>query len=82
MTQKSKFYGWDKNQVEDEVFRIYSERAKKVLQKKFIGQKKMGPFTGKNRKEIRNMLRIEGKKPEEIKQMPLFADDSEEDIKK
>ena len=56
MTQKSKFYGWDKNQVEDEVFRIYSERAKKVLQKKSIGQNKMGLFTGKSRKEIRNML--------------------------
>ena len=38
-TQKSKFYGWDKTQVEDKIFRIYSERAKKVLQKKSIGQK-------------------------------------------
>ena len=62
MTKKSKFYGWDKNQVEDEVFRIYSERAKKFLKKQFMGQKNMGPFTGKNRKEIRNMLGIEGKK--------------------
>ena len=41
----------------------------------------MGPFTGKSRKEIRNMLGMEGKNPEEIKQMPLFAKDSEQDIK-
>ena len=27
------------------------------------------------------MLEMEGKKPEEIKQMPLFAKDSEDDIK-
>ena len=82
LTQKSKFYGWDKNQVEDEVFRIYSERAKKVLQKKSIGQKKMGLFTGKSRKEIRNMLGMKGKKPGEIQQMPLFVNDSAEDIRK
>ena len=80
-TKKSKFFGWNKTQVEDEVFRIYAERAKKVLQKKPIGQKKMGPFTGKSRKEIRLMLGMEGKKPEEIRQMPLFAKDSEGDIK-
>ena len=72
-TQKSKFYGWDKTQVEDKNFRFYSERAKKVLQKKSIGQKKMGPFTGKSRRQIRNMLGMEEKKPEEIKQMPLFC---------
>ena len=80
-TKKSKFFGWNKTQVEDEVFRIYAERAKKALQKKSIGQKKMGPFTGKSRKEIRNMLGMEGKNPEDIKQMPLFTKDSEQDIK-
>ena len=67
-TRKLKFYGWNKTQVENEVFRIYSERAKKVLQKKSIGQKKMGPFAGKSRKDIRKMLGMEGKNPEEIKQ--------------
>ena len=61
-TKKSKFFSWDKTQVEIEVFRIYAERAKKVLQKKSIGKKKMGPFTGKSRKEIRLMLGMEGKK--------------------
>ena len=74
-TPKSKFYGWNKNMVEDEVYRIYSERAKKVLQKKSMGQKNLGPFAGKSRRQIRDML-------EEVQQMEWFANDSKEDIQK
>ena len=64
-TPKSMFYGWDKNMVEAEIKRIYSERAKKVLQKKSIGQKELGPFAGKSRRQMREMLGIEGKSFEE-----------------
>ena len=81
-TPKSKFYGWNKNMVEDEVYRIYSERAKEVLQKKSIGQKNLGPFAGKSRRQIRDMLGIEGKTAKEVQQMEWFADDSKEDIQK
>ena len=68
--------------VKDKVYRIYSERAKKVLQKKSIGQKNLGPFAGKSRRQMRDMLGIEGKTAEEVQQVEWFADDSKEDIQK
>ena len=79
-TPKSKFYGWDKTRVENKIFSIFAKRAKKILMNQPIGQKRLGDFTGKSRKQIRDMLGIEGKTPEEIQQMTLFADDLKEDI--
>ena len=81
-TPKSKFFGWHKTRIEDKVFRIYRKRAKKILKNQPIGQKKLGLFAGKSRSQMRRMLGMEGKTPEEIQQMEWFADDSQKDIKK
>ena len=72
----------DRKRAEEEIFRIYSNRAIKVLQKKSIGQKNLGPFEGKSRREIRDMLGIEGKSVEEVRTMKPFVLDSKEDIQK
>ena len=81
-TPKSKFYGWDKKKVEAEIKRIYSNRAISVLQKKSIRQKNLGPFAGKSRKQIREMLEIEGKSVEEVHKMKPFANDTKSIIQK
>ena len=44
------------NQAKEEVKAIYDERAYDLLQGKSMGKKKLGPYEGKNRKQIREML--------------------------
>ena len=59
-TKKSKFLGMDVEQARYEVRRIYTERAKKVLEKgdrkTTIGQKGLGPYEGKSNREMRAMI--------------------------
>ena len=57
-TKKSKFYNWDMEEVNYKIREIYTERAKKYLaDKTSIGQKSLGPYEGKSRKEMENMIK-------------------------
>ena len=59
-TKKSKFFGKNVEQARYEVRKIYTERAKKVLEKgdrkTAICQKGLGPYEGKSNKEMRAMV--------------------------
>ena len=59
-TSKSPFLGYDVEQAKYAVYEIYTERAKKVLEKgdrkTAIGQKDLGPYEGKSNKEMRAMI--------------------------
>ena len=59
-TKKSKFFGMNVEQARYQVRKIYTERAKKVLEKRdrktTIGQKGLGPYVGKSNKEMRAMI--------------------------
>ena len=59
-TKKSKFYGTTVEEAMYRVYDIYTERAKMVLaagdRKSIIGQKGLGPYEGKNNREMREMI--------------------------
>ena len=59
-TEKSKFLGYTVDKAKEKVYEIYTERAKKVLEKgdrkSAIGQKDLGPYDGKSNEEMREMI--------------------------
>ena len=59
-TEKSKFLGYTVDKAREKVYEIYTERAKKVLEKgdrkSAIGQKELGPYDGKSNEEMREMI--------------------------
>ena len=59
-TKKSKFVGYSIDKSREKVYEIYTERAKKVLEKgdkkSAIGQKELGPYDGKSNEEMRAMI--------------------------
>ena len=59
-TKKSKFVGYSIERAREKVYEIYTERAKKVLEKgdrkSAIGQKELGPYDGKSNEEMREMI--------------------------
>ena len=59
-TKKSKFVGYSVERAREKVYEIYTERAKKVLEKgnkkSAIGQKELGPYDGKTNEEMREMI--------------------------
>ena len=59
-TKKSKFVGYSIGKAREKVYEIYTERAKKVLEKgdrkSAIGQKELGPYDGKSNEEMREMI--------------------------
>ena len=59
-TKKSKFVGYSIDRAREKVYEIYTERAKKVLEKgdrkSAIGQKELGPYDGKSNEEMRAMI--------------------------
>ena len=59
-TEKSKFLGYTVDKAREKVYEIYTERAKKVLEKgdrkSAIGQKELGPYDGKTNEEMREMI--------------------------
>ena len=59
-TEKSKFVGYTVDKAREKVYEIYTERAKKVLEKgdrkSAIGQKELGPYDGKSNEEMREMI--------------------------
>ena len=59
-TKKSKFVGYSIEKAREKVYEIYTERAKKVLEKgdrkSAIGQKELGPYDGKSNEEMREMI--------------------------
>ena len=59
-TKKSKFVGYSVERAREKVYEIYTERAKKVLEKgnkkSAIGQKELGPYDGKSNEEMREMI--------------------------
>ena len=59
-TKKSKFVGYSIERAREKVYEIYTERAKKVLEKgnkkSAIGQKELGPYDGKTNEEMREMI--------------------------
>ena len=59
-TEKSKFLGYTVDKAREKVYEIYTERAKKVLEKgdkkSAIGQKDLGPYDGKTNEEMREMI--------------------------
>ena len=56
----SKFVGYSVDRAREKVYEIYTERAKKVLEKgdkkSAIGQKDLGPYDGKSNEEMREMI--------------------------
>ena len=59
-TEKSKFLGYTVDKAKEKVYEIYTERAKKVLEKgdkkSAIGQKDLGPYDGKSNEKMREMI--------------------------
>ena len=59
-TKKSKFVGYSIDKAREKIYEIYTERAKKVLEKgdnkSAIGQKELGPYDGKSNEEMLAMI--------------------------